>query len=182
MKMKISVGRYLKRKTIIVWVKEYIIKNFVAWNSLCDLQELYATFKEKHPYVNIGLSKFCVLRHKWWVLTGSKMTHAVCVCGVHQNVLLLVNQIDWDLTYKDLIKTDSKDLINTDSSKCIMDGWQSCPDTGTLKEFLYQELNEHEDDEKFNYCQWVTRDWAILTTFTPLTKNTKIHWLMLLII
>ena len=182
MKMKISVGRYLKRKTIIVWVKEYIIKNFVAWNSLCDLQELYATFKEKHPYVNIGLSKFCALRHKWWVLAGSKMTHSVWVCGAHQNVVLLVNAMDWDLTCKDLIKTDSKDLINTDSNKCIIDGCESCPDTATLKEFLYQELNEHEDDEKFNYCQWVTRDWAILTTFTPLTKNTKIHWLMLLII
>ena len=28
----------------------------------------------------------------------------------------------------------------------------SCPDTATLKELLDQELNKHEDDEKFNHC------------------------------
>ena len=43
---------------------------------------------------------------------------------------------------------------------------ESCPGGATLKEFLDQELNEHEDDEKFNYCQWDTADSAILTTFT----------------
>ena len=98
MKMKISVGRCLKRKTMLVWVKEYIVKNFVAGKSLCDLQELYIAFKEKHPNVNIGFSKFCALRSKWCVLAGSKMTHSVCVCSGHQNVVLLVDAVDGDLT------------------------------------------------------------------------------------
>ena len=31
--------------------------------------------------------------------------------------------------------------------------FESCPGTATLKGILDQELNEHEDDEKFNYCQ-----------------------------
>ena len=30
---------------------------------------------------------------------------------------------------------------------------ESCSGTATLKEFLDQELSEHEDDEKSNYCQ-----------------------------
>ena len=38
------------------------------------------------------------------VLAGSKMTHCVCVCSAHQNVMLLVDAMDWGLTYKDLIK------------------------------------------------------------------------------
>ena len=38
--------------------------------------------------------------------------------------------------------------------------------SATLKEILDQELNEYEDDEKFNYCQCNTTDRAILTTFT----------------
>ena len=42
---------------------------------------------------------------------------------------------------------------------------ESCPGTATLKEFSDQELNKHEDDEKFNYCQWDSTDRAILTTF-----------------
>ena len=44
--------------------------------------------------------------------------------------------------------------------------FEFCPGTATLKEFVNQELNGHEDDEKFNYCQWKTMDRVILTTFT----------------
>ena len=68
------------------------------------MQELYTAFKEKHPTVNIEFSKFCALRPKWCVLDGSKMTHSVCVCSAHQNIVLLVDAMDWGLTYKDLIK------------------------------------------------------------------------------
>ena len=47
-----------------------------------------------------------------------------------------------------------------------MHWYESCPCTATPKEFLDYELSEHEDDEKFNYCQWSTMDRAILATFT----------------
>ena len=96
MKMRISVGRCLKRKTMLVWVKEDISKNFATCKSLCNLQELYTAFKEKHPNVNIGFSKFCALRPKWCVLAGWKMTHSVCICSAHQNAMLLVDAMDWD--------------------------------------------------------------------------------------
>ena len=43
---------------------------------------------------------------------------------------------------------------------------ESCPGTVALKEFLDQEFNEHEGDDKFSYCQWDTTDRALLTTFT----------------
>ena len=59
MKITISVARCLKRKTILVWIREYINKNLATCKSLCNLQELYTAFKEKHPNVNIGFSKFC---------------------------------------------------------------------------------------------------------------------------
>ena len=111
--------------------------------SLCNLQELYTSFKEKHQNKYIGFSKFCALRPKWCVLADSKMTHSVCVCSAHQNVMLLVDVMDWDLTYKDLIK---KIIYNPESNKHIMHPCESCPGTATLKEFLNQELNEHEDD------------------------------------
>ena len=98
------------------------------------------------------------------------MTHFVCVGSAHQNVMLPVNTMNSDLTYKDLIK---KIVCNTESNKCIMHRCESCPGTATLKEFLDQELNEHEDDEKFNYCQWDTTDRAILTTFTATYEEYK---------
>ena len=50
--------------------------------------------------------------------------------------------MDWELTYKDLIK---KIVYNPGSNKCIMHQCKICPGTATLKEFLDQELNEHED-------------------------------------
>ena len=100
MKITISVGMCMKSKV----VKEYINKNFATCKSLCTLQEKYTAFKERHPNVNFGFSKFCALRHKWCVLAGSKMAHSVCVCSAHQNVVLLVDAMDKDLTYKELIK------------------------------------------------------------------------------
>ena len=99
-----NLCRCLERKSMLVWVKKYINKNFATCKSLCNLQWLYTAFKEKHRNVNIGFSKFCALRSKWCVLVGSKMTHSVCVCRTHQNVALLVDAMDWDLTYIDLIK------------------------------------------------------------------------------
>ena len=79
-------------------------QNFATCKSLCNLQELYTAFKEKHPNVNIGFSKFCALRPKWCVLAGSKVTHSVFVCSTYQIFMLLIDIIDWNLTYKDLIK------------------------------------------------------------------------------
>ena len=170
MKMTILVGQCLKRKTMLEWVKEYIIKNVATCKSLCNLQELYTAFKEKHPNVNIGFSKFCALRPKWCILAGSKMYHSVSVCSPHQNVVLLVNAMDWNVTYKDLIK---KIVCNTERKKYIMHQCASCPGIATLTEFLDQELKEHGDDEKFNYCQWHTTDQAILTTCTATYEEYK---------
>ena len=118
MKMTISVGRCLKRKTMLVRVKKHIIKNFATCKDLCNLQELYAAFKEMHPNLNIGFSKFCALRPKFCHLAGAKMTHYVCVCSTHQNFVFLVDEMDWDLTYKDLIK---KIVYNTKATNasCI---------------------------------------------------------------
>ena len=133
MKMKTSVGRCLKRKNLLVRVKEYIIKNFSTFKSLCNVQELYTAFKEKHPNINIGFSRFCALRHKYCVLADSRMNHSVCVCSAHQNVVLLVDAMDWDLTYKDLIKNI---VCKAESNKWIMYWCESCPGTATPKEFL----------------------------------------------
>ena len=50
MKMTISVDRCLKSEV----EKEHINKNFVTCKSICNLQELYTTLKEKNPNVILG--------------------------------------------------------------------------------------------------------------------------------
>ena len=72
---------------------------------VCNLPELETAFKEKEPNVNMGFSKFCAVRPKSCVLDGSKMTYSVCICSAHQNVVLLVEAMDWNLTDQDLIKS-----------------------------------------------------------------------------
>ena len=68
------------------------------------------------------------------------MTHFVCVFSAHQNVVMLVDPIDWDLTYEELIK---KILYNAESNKCVLHRCETCPGTATLKESLDQELKKH---------------------------------------
>ena len=50
---------------------------------------------------------------------------------------------------------------------------ESCPGTATPKEFLDQDLNEDEDDEKLNYYQWETMDRSVMTIFTATNKEYK---------
>ena len=83
-----------EKKDYLVWVKKYIIKNFASCKSPCNLQKLYTAFKEKYPNVNVRFSKFCALRPELYVMAGSKMTHFVCVCSTHKNVVLLVDAMD----------------------------------------------------------------------------------------
>ena len=138
---------------MLVQVKKYIITNFVTCKRLCNLQKSYTAFREKSPNINIGFSKFCALRPKQCALASSKMIYPVCVCSAHQIVVLLVHAMNWELTQKDVMK---KMVCNIDSSKCMIHRCESCLDTATLKRFLGRELKDHEDDEKFKYCQWDT--------------------------
>ena len=54
-----------------------------------------------------------------------------------------------------------------------MHRFESCTGTATLKECLDQELNEHEDDAEYSYCQWDTPNQATLTTFRATYKECK---------
>ena len=134
---------------------------------LCNLEKLLQLprivycFQIKRPKRKYWFLN--TLRPKWCVLAESKVTHFVCVCSAHQNVVLLVDAMDLELIYKDLIK---RIICNPESNKCMMHRYESCSGTENLKEFLDQELNEHEDDENFNNCQWDTTDRATLATIT----------------
>ena len=60
---------------------------------LLNLNEMYAQFKERHPQLKIGISKFCELRPKWCVTVGARGMHSVCVCTIHQNPKLMLAAI-----------------------------------------------------------------------------------------
>lgn len=57
---------------------------------LLNLKEIYVYFKDEHPDVRVGFSKFASLRPKQCVLAGSSGTHSICVCPYHQNLKLMI--------------------------------------------------------------------------------------------
>ena len=61
------------------------------WLLLCNLNELYAAFKEKHLNSKIGLSTFWSLRPKWCVTDLASGTPSVCICTSHQNTKSIVD-------------------------------------------------------------------------------------------
>ena len=103
LKMTVSVGRCFKRTTMLVWVKEDINKNFNLPKPF-NLEDFYTPFRLKHSDLNIGSQSSVPTDPNGFILAGSKMTHSVCVWSAHQNIELHVDGMDWDLTYKDLIK------------------------------------------------------------------------------
>ena len=126
------------------------------WLVLCSLHELFAAFKERNPDVKIGFSKFCTLRPKWCVIAGSSGTHSVCVC-TNQNTILLVDALNWEVTYKDLVNR-----VVCDPSNCC----SNCPGTNAFRKFLEDELSDIDRDFQFHYSQWQTTDRASLVTVT----------------
>lgn len=57
---------------------------------LCNISELYESYKQTYPHDKISFSKFALLRPKHCVLAGSSGTHNVCVCLYHENVNLML--------------------------------------------------------------------------------------------
>ena len=89
--------------------------------------------------MKIGFSKFCTLHPKLFVIAGSSGTHSVCVCTTHQNTILLVDALNWEVMYKDLV---SKVVCDPSSHECMMHCCTNCPGTNTLCTFLEEELND----------------------------------------
>ena len=101
-------------------------KDFVSINKnvyqqkrliLSNLKELYEAFKKAYPNVKIGYSKLCSLRPKWCILPGASGTHSVCVCTYHQNTKLLIEAMNCNFTYKDLL---AKIVCCTDNKECML--------------------------------------------------------------
>ena len=129
---------------------------------LCNLSELYSAFKEKNPGIKVGFSKFCSLRPKWCILTDAPGTHSVCVCSHHQNAVLLVSAVDWDFTYKDLMKVL---VCDTTRLECMVHRCDKCPGKAALTELLSEQLSTEEEDS-ITFQQWQSTDRPTLVAHT----------------
>lgn len=77
---------------------------------LSTLKESYVEFKKRYSDIKIGFTKFTMLKPKHFVQLGSSGTHSVCVCTIHQNVKIIMANVNFAeisngmfQTYKDCI-------------------------------------------------------------------------------
>ena len=127
---------------------------------LCDLKELYTAFKKTFPLLKVGFSKFCSLRPKWCVLVGCSGTHSVCVCTIHQNVVLMMSAVNLDKDHHELMDMM---VCCRDSKQCMIHRCPNCPpDTQDLENYLFEQLQPEIDDEDdpctIQFQQWTNVD------------------------
>ena len=120
---------------------------------LCTLKELYVSFKAKYPNIKVGFSTFASIRPKWCVLAGSAGTHAVCVCTIHQNVILMLKAAQIEDTYQELI---SMMVCDPNNKECMLQRCADCPGDEAVAEYFEEKFDNTHDD--ITLAQWVTTD------------------------
>ena len=93
---------------------------------------------------------FCTLYPKWCVIAGSSGTHSVYVSTTHQKTILLIDALNWEVAYKDLLNKVVRDPSNRE---CMMHRCTDCPGTNALRKFLEEELRHIDPDFQFYYSQ-----------------------------
>ena len=124
--------------------KQHLQKHLV----LCNLKEAYKLFKETHPDIKIGFSKFAEIRPRQCVLAGSSGTHSVCVCTIHQNVKLMFTGAKLDSVTGGEFKLYRHCLAaiqcNPPRIDCFLSRCEECPGIGGLHDKLETYARQHD--------------------------------------
>ena len=103
-------------------------------------------------------------------VAGSSETHLVCVCTTHQNTISLVDALNWEVKYKDIL---NKVVHDTWSRDCMTIRCTNCPGTNALHKFLEVELGDIDPDFQFHNSQWQTTNRASLVVVTSTCEEYK---------
>ncbi|XP_034255204.1 uncharacterized protein LOC117653549 [Thrips palmi] len=123
---------------------------------LCNIAELYKSFKEKHGNLKIGLSMFYLLRPKWCIFAGGAGTHEQCICQTHQNFKLLLYALNIKMDYRDLIKMC---VCDSEDRSCMLKLCDKCPTSEEVQKILREqltvpeELNSVSADEEYEFLE-----------------------------
>ena len=123
---------------------------------LINLKEMYEQFKMRESQEKIGISKFCELRPRWCVTVGSRGSHSVCVCAIHQNVKLLVAALQQHLDLKDYKDLLTAMVCDSNSRECMIHRCKNCPGNQAFSDFLMNLFSEVgiTDEDNINFKQW----------------------------
>ena len=128
---------------------------------LCTVKELYNHFLSKYPEAKIKFTSFYSLKPKWCIQPGKSGTHSVCVCAIHQNVVLLCDAID--KKHKELLQHL---VCDTENKICMVHRCQNCPEIGGLLNKLMEMFSEMDDEEPIHFQQWQSIDRTQIMTLS----------------
>ena len=95
---------------------------------LMSLREAHSKFKDEHPSLKIGLTKFCEVRPTH-VKLFDQIPHQVCVCSYHENVrLLLVALKDQTALSTDFSGFIDQVTCDSTSKECMSGKCSECKD------------------------------------------------------
>ena len=141
---------------------------------LCNLTESYKFFTEIVSGIKVSFSKFAELRPKNCGLAGSSGTHMVCVCTIHQNVKLMMENakigslVNGQLSsYKHCL---ARILCNPASIDCHLRKCSACPGTEKVRGILEDGFGENMV-EKITFHQWISVDRCSLETIEKSTSD-----------
>ena len=61
----------------------------------------------------------------------------------HQNIILLIDALNWEVTFKDLV---NKGVCDTSNCNCVMHRCTKSPGTNAVRKFLEEELSDIDPD------------------------------------
>ena len=133
---------------------------------LCSIKELFNCFVTKYPEVKIKLTSFYSLKPNWCIQPGRSGTHTVCVCAIHQNVVLLCGAIN--KKYKGFIPH----LVwNIQNKICMVHRCPNCPGIVNLHEKLDEIFSNLDASEPIQFQHWQSTDQTqIISLSLPLIE------------
>lgn len=129
---------------------------------LFNIRTAHEMFKDKHPHISIGCSKFAELRPKQVVFAGAPGTLIVCVCMIHANPELMWEALSKYAAIsshglKNCTDCILSTLCNPPSSDCNLGACSLCPGNSTLESALQDILQLHDEGE-VRFSQWVMQE------------------------
>ena len=93
-------SKFLVKKSMLALQKEFINRNvlFYVTKEKCMLPS-----RKNILMLSLDFPNFAHFSQNGVYLLGLQVL-ILCVCSIHQNAILLVDAINWDIRYKDLIR------------------------------------------------------------------------------
>ena len=121
-----------------------------------NLRETYELFKDENKSVDLSRSLFADLRPAF-VVPKSALAHRNCLCVYHENVRLLLKDVDKyvDETHCSSLPTFTENLVcSTNDEECMFRSCSICQD------FFSEKVQENvsNGNSKITWSQWISEN------------------------